>query len=91
MDYAGQPCDWDRFREIADKYKLVLVADGCHSLGAEYKGRKIGKFADITIFSFHPVKHITTGEGGMITTDNADFADRMSIFRNHGITSDQNA
>ena len=88
VDYAGQPCDWDRLREIADRYKLRLVADACHALGAEYKGRKTGSLADLNIFSFHPVKHITTGEGGMITTDNADYADRMRIFRNHGITTD---
>ena len=88
VDYAGQPCDWDKLREIADKHGLRLVADGCHALGAEYKGRRVGSLADLTVFSFHPVKHITTGEGGMITTDDADYADRMRIFRNHGITRD---
>jgi len=88
VDYAGQPCDWDRLREIADKHKLRLVADGCHALGAEYKGRKVGSLADMTIFSFHPVKHITTGEGGMITTDDAELAERMRLFRTHGITRD---
>jgi len=88
VDYAGQPCDWDTLREIADKYKLKLVADGCHALGAEYKGRKVGSLADMTIFSFHPVKHITTGEGGMITTDDPELAGRMRIFRTHGITTD---
>jgi perosamine synthetase len=88
VDYAGQPCDWDRLREIADRHKLRLVADGCHALGAEYKGRKVGSLADMTVFSFHPVKHITTGEGGMITTDNAELTERMRLFRNHGITRD---
>jgi len=88
VDYAGQPCDWDKLREIGDRYNLRLVADGCHALGAEYKGKKVGAVADMTAFSFHPVKHITTGEGGMITTDNADYANRMRIFRNHGITTD---
>ena len=88
VDYAGQPCDWDRLREIADKHGLRLVADGCHALGAEYKGRKVGSLADMTVFSFHPVKHITTGEGGMITTDDAELAERMRLFRNHGITRD---
>jgi len=88
VDYAGQPCDWDRLREIADRYKLRLVADGCHALGAKYKGRKVGSLADMTIFSFHPVKHITTGEGGMITTNDAELAERMRLFRNHGITRD---
>ena len=77
-----------RLREIADKYKLKLVADGCHALGAEYKGRKVGTLADMTIFSFHPVKHITTGEGGMITTDDPELAERMRLFRTHGITRD---
>lgn len=86
VDYAGQPCDWDSLRELADRYGLRLVADGCHALGAEYKGRIVGSLADMTVFSFHPVKHITTGEGGMITTDNPDYAERMRIFRNHGIT-----
>ncbi len=88
VDYAGQPCDYDSLRKIADQNNLVLVADACHALGAEYKGRKAGSLADLNIFSFHPVKHITTGEGGMITTNNADYANRMRIFRNHGITSD---
>ena len=88
VDYAGHPCDYDKLYEIAKKNKLVLVADSCHALGAEYKGRRSGTFADLNIFSFHPVKHITTGEGGMITTKNADYADRMRIFRNHGITTD---
>lgn len=88
VDYAGQPCDYDALRKIANKNNLILVADACHALGAEYKGRKAGSLADLNIFSFHPVKHITTGEGGMITTDNADYANRMRIFRNHGITTD---
>ena len=88
VDYAGHPCDYDALRKIADKNNLILVADACHALGAEYKGQKAGSLADLSIFSFHPVKHITTGEGGMITTDNADYAHRMRIFRNHGITTD---
>ncbi len=86
VDYAGQPCDWDRLRHIADKYGLALVADSCHAIGAEYKGRKVGTLADMTVFSFHPVKHITTGEGGMIVTDNKEYAQKMYLFRNHGIT-----
>jgi perosamine synthetase len=88
VDYAGQPCDWDRLQDIADRYGLKLLADGCHALGAEYKGKKVGPLADMTVFSFHPVKHITTGEGGMITTDDAELAERMRLFRNHGITRD---
>ena len=88
VDYAGQPCDYDRLREVTDKNNLVLVADACHSIGATYKGRQVGKLADLTVFSFHPVKHITTGEGGMVVTDNPDYCQRMTIFRNHGITID---
>jgi len=88
VDYTGQPCDYDVLREIASQHGLTLVADACHALGATYKGRPVGSLADLNVFSFHPVKHITTGEGGMITTDNSDFAEQMRIFRNHGITTD---
>ena len=89
VDYAGQPCDYDTLRSMADQYGLALVADGCHSLGAAYKGRKVGTLADLTVFSFHPVKHITTGEGGMVLTDNEELAKKMRRFRNHGIDTDQ--
>jgi len=88
VDYAGQPCDYDALRAIAEKYDLVLAADACHALGAQYKEKKAGTLADLTVFSFHPVKHITTGEGGMITTDDPGLAEKMRRFRNHGIDSD---
>jgi perosamine synthetase len=88
VDYAGQPGDYAALQEIADRHHLLLVADACHSLGATYRGRSVGLLADLSVFSFHPVKHITTGEGGMITTDNEKYAKRMQIFRNHGITYD---
>ncbi|MDY6986715.1 MAG: UDP-4-amino-4,6-dideoxy-N-acetyl-beta-L-altrosamine transaminase [Thermodesulfobacteriota bacterium] len=88
VDYAGQPCDYDSLRRIADKHNLVLVADACHALGAEYKDKKVGSLADLSTFSFHAVKHITTGEGGMITTENSEYAHRMRTFRNHGIPCD---
>jgi len=88
VDYAGQPCDYDRLRIIADKYGLALISDGCHALGAEYKKKKVGSLADMTVFSFHPVKHITTGEGGIVTTDNPEYEKRIKIFRNHGINMD---
>ncbi len=91
VDYAGQPCDWDALRRIADKHGLVLVADACHALGAAYKGRRVGTLADISCFSFHPVKHITTGEGGMAVTDDVELAGRMRAFRSHGVDSDPNA
>ena len=87
VDYAGQPCDWDVLRGIADEHGLALVADACHASGAEYKGRKAGTLADISVFSFHPVKHITTGEGGMRLTDEPVLAQKMRVFRNHGITT----
>ncbi|RRD71732.1 MULTISPECIES: UDP-4-amino-4,6-dideoxy-N-acetyl-beta-L-altrosamine transaminase [unclassified Desulfovibrio] len=87
VDYAGQPCDWDALRAIADRHHLALVADSCHALGAVYKGRRVGTLADITVFSFHPVKHITTGEGGMAVTADATLAARMRAFRGHGITT----
>ena len=88
VDYAGHPCDYDALRDIAECHDLILVADACHALGAEYKRKKVGTLADMTVFSFHPVKHITTGEGGMVTTDNPEFTERMRLFRNHGITRD---
>jgi perosamine synthetase len=88
VDYAGQPCDYDALKEIAARYRLSMVADACHALGASYRGRSVGSLADLSVFSFHPVKHITTGEGGIITTDNEEYAKRLRIFRNHGITSD---
>lgn len=88
VDFAGQPCDYDRLWEIADQHHLPIVADACHSLGGSYKNQPVGSLAELNTFSFHPVKNITTGEGGMITTDNSEFAQRMRIFRNHGITTD---
>ena len=88
VDYAGQPCNYDKIRAIARKHNLSYVADSCHALGAAYKGHRVGALADMTVFSFHPVKHITTGEGGMITTDNPILAERMRVFRNHGIATD---
>ena len=88
VDYAGHPCSYDALRTIASQHGLALVGDACHSLGGNYKGRPVGTLADLSAFSFHPVKHITTGEGGMITTDDHGFAAKMRSFRNHGITSD---
>jgi perosamine synthetase len=88
VDYTGHPCKYDALRRIADQHGIFIVADACHSLGAEYKGKKVGSLADVTVFSFHPVKHITTGEGGMIVTGDTTLAERIRQFRNHGINSD---
>lgn len=88
VDYAGQPCDYDALRSIARSHNLALVADSCHALGARDQDRRVGRLADLTVFSFHPVKHITTGEGGMIVTDDSAMAERMRLFRNHGISAD---
>lgn len=85
MDYAGQPCDWDALNEIATRKGLHLVADACHALGGEYDTRKVGTLATLNAFSLHPVKPITAGEGGVVTTDDAALAERMRRFRNHGL------
>lgn len=90
VDYAGQPCDYDALQGIANHYKLSIVADACHALGGSYEGRPVGSLATLNTFSLHPVKHITTGEGGMITTNDTDLEKRMRSFRNHGITSGHN-
>ncbi|HLW85846.1 MAG TPA: UDP-4-amino-4,6-dideoxy-N-acetyl-beta-L-altrosamine transaminase [Candidatus Sulfotelmatobacter sp.] len=86
--YAGHPADLDPLLEIASKFGLLVIEDACHALGAKYRGRATGSMADMTVFSFHPVKHITTGEGGMVATNNAKFAETLRRFRNHGISSD---
>ncbi|HTW92753.1 MAG TPA: UDP-4-amino-4,6-dideoxy-N-acetyl-beta-L-altrosamine transaminase [bacterium] len=88
VDYAGQACDYDVLREVTGRNRLALVADACHAIGGSYRERPVGSLADLSTFSFHPVKHVTTGEGGMITTDDPERAGRMRIFRNHGITTD---
>jgi perosamine synthetase len=87
VDYGGQPCDYDELKTVAQKRGLGIVADACHSLGASYKERPVGTLADLNVFSMHPVKAITTGEGGMITTESFETAHRMRCFRNHGVTS----
>src|SRR4029077_15415583 len=88
VDYAGQPADYDALRELAKGRGIALIADACHAPGATYKGRKTGTLADISCFSFHPVKHLTTCEGGMALTNDPARAAHMRRFRNHGIDSD---
>jgi UDP-4-amino-4,6-dideoxy-N-acetyl-beta-L-altrosamine transaminase len=87
VDYAGHTADLDELSVIANHHGLTMIEDACHALGAEYRGRRVGGISQMTVFSFHPVKHLTTGEGGMVTTDNPDFADTLRKFRNHGISS----
>ncbi|MEK4146260.1 UDP-4-amino-4,6-dideoxy-N-acetyl-beta-L-altrosamine transaminase [Robertmurraya sp. FSL W8-0741] len=87
VDFTGQPADMDAIREIAAEHKLVVIEDAAHSLGASYKGQKIGTLADMTMFSFHPVKHVTTAEGGMIVTNSQEYAEKLKRFRSHGITN----
>ena len=88
VDFAGHPSDIDKIKAIAKDKGLVIIEDAAHALGAEYKQAKVGSLADMTVFSFHPVKHITTGEGGMILTDNEEFYEKLKIFRHHGIVRD---
>lgn len=86
VDFTGQSVDIDKILQIAKKHNLIVIEDGAHSLGSEYKGQKVGSKADMTMFSFHPVKPVTTGEGGIIATNDKDLYEKMLLFRSHGIT-----
>jgi len=88
VDFAGQPCDFDEIKKITQKYNLWIIEDAAHALGAEYKGKKIGGLSDLTIFSFHPVKAITTGEGGAIVTNNKALYEKLIMLRTHGVTKE---
>lgn len=95
VDFAGYPVDVERMRALADEYGFAIVEDACHAPGGslvDSKGVKNmvgnGSYADLTVFSFHPVKHIATGEGGAITTNNKELYDKVSLYRTHGITKD---
>lgn len=85
VDFTGQPVDIDAIRDVIQDRHIVLIEDGAHSLGAEYKGDKVGTRADMTMFSFHPVKPVTTGEGGVIVTNNKEYYEKLLRFRGHGI------
>jgi len=89
VDFTGLPVDLEEILQIARENNLIVIEDASHALGATYKESKIGSISDMTIFSFHPVKHITTGEGGMITTNNKEYYERLKLFRTHGITKDK--
>lgn len=88
VDYAGQPCDYEALRAIAARHRLPLVADACHALGGAWRGQPVGSLADMSTFSLHPVKPITSGEGGVVVTHDGELAARLRIFRNHGIATD---
>lgn len=88
VHYSGQPADLKEFSEIAEDNDLKLFEDGAHALGATYENKKIGslKYSEMAMFSFHPVKHITTGEGGIIVTNDEEYYEKLQLFRSHGIT-----
>ena len=95
VDFAGYPVDVERMRALADEYGFAIVEDACHAPGGSLVDKQgvknmvgNGHYADLTVFSFHPVKHIATGEGGAITTNNKDLYDKVSLYRTHGITKD---
>lgn len=89
VDYAGLPVDVAILKKIAKRHKLVFIEDSAHALGASYGKKKIGALADMTMFSFHPVKSITTGEGGTIVTNNRKYYEKLLSFRSHGIIKDK--
>jgi perosamine synthetase len=86
VDFTGQPADMDEIMTIARAHGTIVIEDAAHAIGATYRGRPVGTLADMTVFSFHPAKQITSGEGGMVVTDNDDLAARLRLFRTHGIT-----
>lgn len=88
VDYAGKPCDYVALRAIADRHGLLLLTDACHSLGAEVNGRPSATLADMAVFSFHPVKPITTAEGGMVVGSDERWSRKLRRFRGHGIDVD---
>lgn len=88
VHFSGQPCDMDAIREIARNHNLIVIEDAAHALGADYKGKKIGSGSEMAILSFHPVKHITTGEGGMVLTNDEELFRKLNLYRTHGITRD---
>ena len=89
VDFTGLPVEIERINDIARNHNIIVIEDASHALGATYKGKKVGTLSDMTVFSFHPVKHITTGEGGAVVTNNKNFYERLKIFRTHGITKEK--
>ena len=89
VHYVGQPCDLDPILDLATKHRLAVIEDAAHAVGAEYRGRKIGSFPTTSVFSFHPNKNITTGEGGMVVTGDEEVFEKVSLLKFHGM--DRNA
>lgn len=88
VHYAGQPCGMDKILKIAHSHDLVVIEDAAHALGAKYKGKKIGTIGDITVFSFYATKNLTTAEGGMVTTNNPEYAEKIQLLSLHGMSKD---
>ncbi len=91
VDYTGQPCNYTVIKQICEKHNLILIDDAAHSIGTKYNGAPVGSIADMTTFSFHPVKTVTAGEGGAITTNSKKLYDRLQLFSKHGITHEKAA
>ena len=89
VHFAGHPCEMDKIMDIAQRHNLLVIEDACHALGASYKNRRIGSIGDMSVFSFHPVKSITTGEGGAILTNDPELYKKLAHMRTHGITKDE--
>jgi dTDP-4-amino-4,6-dideoxygalactose transaminase len=89
VDYAGQTCDLDEFRKLADRHRLILIEDAAHSLGTLYKSRSVGSIADVTTFSFYPTKNITTGEGGAVSSNNPELLARAKKFSRQGLVRNE--
>jgi len=88
VHFAGHPCEMEAIQAIAQRHGLIVIEDCCHALGAEWHGRRVGTLSPLNVFSFHPVKQITTGEGGMVTTNSSELARKLRLFRNHGLDLD---
>ena len=90
VDFTGQAVELDEIRKICEEYNLILIEDAAHSIGTKYNGKPVGSIADMTTFSFHPVKTVTSGEGGAVTTNDEELYRKLRLYPTHGITRNQN-
>lgn len=88
MHYGGQAVEMDKIKKLAKKYKLLIIEDAATAVGTEFKGKRVGSIGDMTVFSFHAIKNMSTGDGGMLTTNSKKFADKVSLLRLHGMSKD---